>query len=105
VSNDRPVARYAQCCYTSAVEEQGFDWDEANVEHLARHEVSPVEAEEAILDAAAILLEIQTEDEERFKSVGRTRGGRILAVVFTLRGDLIRAITAFDAPVREQEVY
>lgn len=87
------------------LEDQGFDWDEANVTHLARHKVDPIEAEEAILDANAIMLEIQAEDEERFKSVGRTLGGRILAVVFTFRGELIRPITSFDAPVREQRAY
>jgi hypothetical protein len=26
-----------------------FDWDEANIGHLARHNVSPVEAEQVVL--------------------------------------------------------
>jgi hypothetical protein len=38
-------------------DEQEFNWDDANVGHLARHEVLPFEAEEAILDPHTILLE------------------------------------------------
>lgn len=51
-----------------------FDWDDGNVRHLARHAVRPVEAEEAILDPAAIMLEIQMDEEERVKAIGSTRG-------------------------------
>ena len=59
-------------------DEQEFNWDDANVGHLARHGVSPFEAEEAVLDPHAILLEIRTRDEERVKAVGATSSGRIL---------------------------
>jgi uncharacterized DUF497 family protein len=31
-----------------------FDWDDANVDHLARHDVTPEEAEEALLDPRRI---------------------------------------------------
>ena len=82
-----------------------FDWDDANTGHLARHGVGPVEAEQAILDTDALMLEIQEEDEERVKAVGVTGAGRILVVVFTLRGDAIRPITAYDAPGRMQKLY
>ena len=84
---------------------QEFNWDDANVGHLARHGVSPFEAEEAIVDPHAILLEIQTDDEERVKAVGATSGGRILVVVFTWRGEAIRAITAYVPPVALQKLY
>ena len=67
--------------------------------------MAPSEAEEAIVDARAILLEIQTEAEERMKAVGATLGGRILVAVFTLRGNAIRAITAYDAPLTMQKLY
>jgi uncharacterized DUF497 family protein len=86
-------------------DEEEFNWDDANVGHLARHGVSPFEAEEAILDPHAILLEIQTGDEERVKAVGATSGGRILVVVFTWRGETIPAITAYPPPVALHELY
>jgi uncharacterized DUF497 family protein len=85
--------------------EQEFQWDGSNIGHLARHDVSRVEAEEAIVDPNAILLEIQSESEERVKAVGATTSGRVLVVIFTWRGDAIRAITAYDAPVRAQKLY
>ena len=82
-----------------------FDWDDGNLLHLARHGVSPIEAEKAILDPMAVMLEIQSDEEERIKAVGQTGGGRILAVLFTFRGDAIRPITAFDATGRDRDVY
>src|SRR3954467_231457 len=79
------------------VASEAFDWDEGNVNHIARHGVTTGEAEEAILDPSAVMLEIQDEEEERVKAVGRTNRRRILVVVFTFRGDAIRPITAYDA--------
>ena len=83
-----------------------FDWDDANRSHLAQHDISPDEAEQAILDPYAVLLEIQTGgEEERTKALGATASGRILTVIFTFRGDAIRPITAYTATVRLQELY
>lgn len=88
------------------MEEATFDWDEANVRHLGRHNVDPQEAEQAILDPNAIMLEIQIEvGEERVKTIGRTARGRILAAVLTFRGEAIRPITAYDATIRDQSLY
>jgi uncharacterized protein len=86
-------------------DEQQFNWDVGNIGHVARHGVSPEEAEEAILDPHAILLEIQAGDDERVELVGATSGGRILVVVFTWRGEAIRPVTAYAAPVRIQGLY
>ena len=62
-----------------------FDWDDANRDHLALHNVTAEEAQQAILDPHAVLLEIQSGDEEeRTKALGITSGGRILVVVFHL---------------------
>lgn len=83
-----------------------FDWDDDNRKHLARHRVSPQEAESAILDEDAVLLEIESEQsEERIKALGMTAAGRILAVVFTVRGEAIRPITAYTPPRRLQKLY
>lgn len=82
-----------------------FEWDEGNIDHVARHDLTTAEAQEAILDPNAIMLEIQFEEEERTKAVGRTNRGRILVVVFTFRGDAIRPITAYDAMKRDQDIY
>ena len=85
--------------------EVSFEWDEINRGRLAQHRVVPHEAESAVLDKNAVLLELQFEAGEERKSVGMTAAGRILAVVFTLRGDAIRPITAYTAPRRLQKLY
>jgi uncharacterized DUF497 family protein len=91
--------------HSKGVEEQEFDWDESNIRHLARHDVSPLEAEQAILDPDAVVFELQTEEEDRFKTMGRAAGGPILVTVFAFRGEAIRPITAYDATIRDQRVY
>lgn len=81
-----------------------FDWDAANRKHLARHRVKPQEAEQAVLDAHMIVVEVaEIAAEERSRVVGMTRKGRVLTVAFTFRGDAIRPVTAFDAVARDQK--
>jgi hypothetical protein len=55
-----------------------FDWDQANTDHIARHRVTPGEAEQVISGAS---LPIGTEDrggEERHTELGQTATGRTL---------------------------
>ena len=82
-----------------------FDWDQSNRKHVARHQVTPGEAEEVILNDP-VDLEMQTEEgEERLVQLGETGEGRILIVVTTWRAEKIRVITAFLAPRRLRELY
>jgi uncharacterized DUF497 family protein len=82
-----------------------FDWDGANRAHIARHKISPQEAEQVLLNDP-LDLEIQTvDDEERFTQVGATDSGRILLVVATWRNDTIRVVTAWDAQSMLKQEY
>jgi uncharacterized DUF497 family protein len=78
-----------------------FDWDGANQRHLARHKVTPQEAEEVVL-GDPLDIELQTAEgsggEERILHVGETRKGRILELVSTWRGGKARILSAWDAP-------
>jgi len=75
-----------------------FVWDDANLRHIAEHEVSSDEAEKVILnDPIDLGFEI-TNGEERFSQVGETFSGRVLLVVTRWRGDKIRVVTAYPAP-------
>ena len=97
-----------QCCYNSVVGQEAadFDWDDANARHLALHDVTQEEAEQAILDPHAVLLEIQAGGNgERVKALGITAAGRVLTVIFTFRGDTMRPITAYAASTRLQQLY
>ncbi len=53
-----------------------FDWDEANVGHLARHSVRPEEAEQVILNNPVDLGMEIVEREERDLNLGATLQGR-----------------------------
>ena len=77
-----------------------FDWDQANTDHIARHKVTPAEAEQVISGAS---LPIETEDrggEERHTELGQTAAGRLVVVVWTWRRRRIRVVTAFPASGR-----
>lgn len=74
-----------------------FDWDGANIAHIARHTVTPEEAEQ-VLSGASLPLPIEERgSEERHTELGETAGGRLLVVAWTWRSQKIRVVTAFPA--------
>jgi uncharacterized DUF497 family protein len=75
-----------------------FIWDYDNITHIALHNVTPQEVEDA-MNGDTLDLEFQDwNDEERFSEVGATTTGRFLVVWMTWRDDGIRVVTAYDAP-------
>jgi uncharacterized protein len=82
-----------------------FDWDEANVAHIAKHGVTLEEAEEAIMIAPIDLESQYYEGEERFLLVGITSAARVLVVAITWRGDRVRVVTAYPAPAGLRQRY
>jgi uncharacterized protein len=82
-----------------------FDWDDANVGHLARHKITPQEAEQVILGHPLDLGMEIIEGEDRYLNLGSTRRGRILVVVTTWRQERVRVVTAFEAIRRLVEFY
>ena len=82
-----------------------FDWDRANVEHIARHGVRPEEVEEAFANDPLLVLTIQERSgEERFLCAGRTRNGRPLQFVYTVRNSKIRVVTAHTPRRRIRDI-
>lgn len=68
-----------------------FQWDDENVEHIARHNIKPFEAEE-VLDDDPLILRIR---EGKYLAYGQTYAGRYLLVVFVWKSErTIRVITA-----------
>jgi uncharacterized DUF497 family protein len=74
-----------------------FEWDDANIAHIAEHGVSPEEAEEVVLRNPLDLDYSVRDGEPRFRQVGETVAGRILAVITTERRGLTRVVTAYPA--------
>ena len=75
-----------------------LDWDDANIGHIAKHDVMPEEVEEVVLgDPVNAGFEV-VDGEDRWTYVGETALARILRIVVTVRGERIRAKTAYEAP-------
>lgn len=85
--------------------EIAFEWDDDNTAHLRLHRVSPREIDE-LFGNEPLDLEYDIEaGEERYKSLGATSQGRILIVVWTVRGGRIRPVTAYAAPKRYRVLF
>lgn len=85
----------------------GFEWDKANIAHIAKHNVLPKEAEEVFFDKDNVQDEDleDSKDEERFLIIGKTDKGRVLYQIFTIRGDKIRVISSRDINKKEVRLY
>ncbi len=78
-----------------------FDWDDANVEHLAeRHGVFPEEAEQVFYNRAYVV-----RGRDRYRAFGHTDDGRYLLVVCMLRAPYVRVISARAMTARERRFY
>ena len=62
-----------------------FDWDDENRKHLAAHKVAPAEFEELLHNDPLDLDYALIDNEDTYRSVGLTNGGRLLPVVWTVR--------------------
>jgi uncharacterized DUF497 family protein len=82
-----------------------FDWDAANITHIARHGVSREEAEQVMMSSPVEIDYQMIAGEERYVVVGLTDAGRFLTMVWTDRSGAVRIITAFDASKENQALY
>ncbi|KAA6461198.1 BrnT family toxin [Acidobacteria bacterium AB60] len=82
------------------MDNSNFDWDDANILHLAEHQVSPEEAEEVVLgDPMELQFAKSAQGEDRWEYLGETVPGRFLLVVISMRGEKVRVVTAYE-PIR-----
>jgi uncharacterized DUF497 family protein len=82
-----------------------FLWDKENTSHIARHNVSRVEAEQ-VVENNPFDLEKQTRNGEgRILHLGETTAGRVLFVVVTVRNRMLRVVTAFPANRKARKFY
>jgi hypothetical protein len=83
----------------------GFEWDEGNAgKNWEKHRVSDGECEQVFFNQPLVALpdSEHSELEDRILVLGKTDSGRRLFVVCTVRGDLIRLISARDMTKRER---
>ena len=82
-----------------------FDWDDANIQHIARHRVTPEEAEQVFENSPMLVSAHEHSGEDRLLCFGRTNRGRFLTVVYTERNDSIRVVTAYRMTRAQQRMY
>lgn len=85
-----------------------FEWDKGNSDkNWVKHKVSNKEAEEVFQNEPKFIFKDETHSqiEERYGLFGITNQGRKLSIVFTIRGNQVRVITARDISKRERRIY
>jgi len=87
---------------------ESFQWDEGNSEkNKVKHNVSKSECEQVFFNKLIIISDVKNnyEKEKRWYLLGRTDIDRRLFVVFTIRKNMIRVISARDMSKKERELY
>lgn len=86
----------------------GFEWDLGNFDkNHEKHNVSHTECEQVFFSKPMLLYddEKHSQTEKRWYLLGKTDNERKLFVVFTVRNQLIRVISARDMSKHERRVY
>ncbi len=86
----------------------GFEWDQGNItKNWDKHDVSTGECEQIFFNKPLIVKRDREHSkiENRYYVLGRTNMNRLLFVVFTVRNEKIRIISARDMTISEIERY
>jgi uncharacterized DUF497 family protein len=86
----------------------GFDWDDGNrLKNESKHSVTAAECEQPFFNEPLVVLEgaARSDAESRHAILGRTDGDRLLTIIFTTRGSLLRVISARDMSRKERKFY
>jgi len=86
----------------------GFDWNKGNIDKSwIKHKVSPAESEQIFFNRPLVIQYyiLHSKTEKRFYALGKTDLKRTLFIVFTVRSNLIRVISARDMSRKEREIY
>jgi uncharacterized DUF497 family protein len=87
---------------------KGFDWDRGNRDKSwKKHKVDYKECEQVFFNDTVKLFHDtkHSQKEERFVALGETDDGRKLCIIFTIRGEKIRVISARDMNRKERNYY
>ena len=80
-----------------------FEWNDRNIEHIARHNVSPDEVEDVAFDDEPW---IRKGRKGARYMLGYTIGGLYLFIVYSLRSKgIARVITAMDMDEKTRKLY
>ncbi|OGM20667.1 hypothetical protein A2955_03840 [Candidatus Woesebacteria bacterium RIFCSPLOWO2_01_FULL_37_19] len=86
---------------------EGFEWDKGNLEHIKKHGVDYRECEHVFSNKPLLINddEKHSEFEKRFRAYGRADKNRLMCVIFMIRKNRIRVISARDQNKKERKEY
>lgn len=85
-----------------------FEWDRGNIEkNWEKHRVAPTECEQVFLNQPLVVTDDEKHSghEKRYYALGQTDEQRLLFIVFTIRGEKVRVISARNMNKNERKVY
>ncbi len=86
----------------------GFDWDEGNKQkNWDKHQVDYTECEQVFFNKPLLISEDikHSSQEQRYYALGQSDVNRMLFIVFTVRNNKIRIISARDQSKKERMIY
>ena len=86
----------------------GFDWDDGNpLKNWEKHGVSASECEQVFFNRPVITSPdvVHSGHEARFYTLGKSDSGKHFFIVFTVRNNRIRIISARDMNRKERDAY
>ena len=86
----------------------GFDWDEGNKQkNWEKHKVAYTECEEVFFNQPLLISEDikHSSQEKRYYVLGQSDTGRTLFLVFMVRNNHVRIISARDQSKKERKIY
>lgn len=87
---------------------EGFEWDQGNAEkNRIRHNVMQGECEQVFFNEPVLIYSDikHSQEENRWYLLGTTDAERLLFVVFTVRKNRVRIISARDMNKKERDIY
>lgn len=84
---------------------EGFEWDKGNLEHIKSHSVNYKECEEVFLNKPILISQDKShsDNEDRFQVLGLTNNRRLIFLVFMIRKNKIRIVSARDQNKKENK--
>lgn len=85
-----------------------FEWDKGNIDKsFKKHGITNEEAEEVFVCSLTVLLEDEKHSgiEKRYLLLGKSEEGKLLSVIFTIRGRKVRVVSARPVSRKERRLY
>lgn len=94
------------CTDVHTIIEMTYQWNKDKAAaNISKHGIDFADAVSVLSDDLAITIPDERFEEERFITIGSDAFGKVLVVVYTLRDDEIRLISARKATQYEQQQY